>query len=206
MTRPHGEQSLRWLQRGRANENIWSVHVSYVPSRSVSINYANTEGQILQSLSPGVVWKDDARGSPMRGKDAASQLTIDWFWLEEQCSVAVKQEKYPVWSFQGLGSSHRGSYKFPVVKIFVHSLTNPVILGLFVGQFCVVESGILFAMFHFPRVWPDSTRGVWEPPLWVAMTWWGGLILVCRCIICLWLWPLIFGTMLGFLLTCPGWE
>ena len=173
MTRPYGAQSLRWLQRGRANENIWSVHVSYVPSMSVSINYANTESQILQSLSPGVVWKDDARGSPMRGKDATSQLTIDWFWLEEQCSVAVKQEKYPVWSFQGLGSSHRGSYKFPVVKIFVHSLTNPVILGLFVGQFCVVESGILFAMFHFPRVWPDSTRGVWEPSLWVTMTWWG---------------------------------
>ena len=48
------------------NENIWSVRGSYDHSRSVCVNCA--KGETFQPPSPGVVWKDDACGSPMRGK------------------------------------------------------------------------------------------------------------------------------------------
>ena len=44
------------------------------------------------------------------------------------------------------------STSYLLVIRFPHSITNPAILGLFVSRFCVVESGSLFAMFHFPGV------------------------------------------------------
>ena len=61
--------------------------------------------------------------------------------------------------FKGLDQVIMAPTSYLLVILFPYSITNLAILGLFVSWFCVVESGSLFAMFHFPGVWSVLTEG-----------------------------------------------